>query len=81
MTAHYGFMESPDVIDILRRCRARGLETDVADTSFYLGRETLILKPAGRAWPIGASSSFASCRATRARPPTSSLFRPTAWSR
>jgi KUP system potassium uptake protein len=44
VTAHYGFMESPDVADILRRCRARGLETDAADTSFYLGRETIIPK-------------------------------------
>jgi KUP system potassium uptake protein len=41
-------MESPDVTDILRRCRARGLETDVADTSFYLGRETLIPKSGGQ---------------------------------
>ena len=48
VTAHYGFMESPDVTDILRRCRARGLETDVADTSFYLGRETLIPKRGGQ---------------------------------
>ena len=48
VTAHYGFMESPDVADILRRCRARGLETEVGDTSFYLGRETLILKPGGK---------------------------------
>jgi KUP system potassium uptake protein len=48
VTAHYGFMESPDVMDILRRCRARGLEADVADTSFYLGRETLILKRNGQ---------------------------------
>jgi KUP system potassium uptake protein len=48
VTAHYGFMESPDVTDILRRCRARGLETEVGDTSFYLGRETLILKPGGK---------------------------------
>jgi KUP system potassium uptake protein len=47
VTAHYGFMESPDVMDILRRCRARGLETDAADTSFYVGRETLIIKPGG----------------------------------
>jgi KUP system potassium uptake protein len=44
VTAHYGFMESPDVTDILRRCRDRGLETKTADTSFYLGRETLIPK-------------------------------------
>jgi len=48
VTAHYGFMESPDVMDILRRCRARGLEADLADTSFYLGRETLILKRNGQ---------------------------------
>jgi KUP system potassium uptake protein len=41
-TAHYGFMESPDVTDILRRCRAKGLETNTADTSYYLGRESLI---------------------------------------
>ncbi|MBN2573917.1 MAG: potassium uptake protein [Deltaproteobacteria bacterium] len=45
VTAHYGFMESPDVTDILRRCRANGLETKAADTSFYLGRETIIPKP------------------------------------
>ncbi len=44
VTAHYGFMESPDVTDILRRCRAKGLATHAADTSFYLGRETIIPK-------------------------------------
>jgi KUP system potassium uptake protein len=48
VTAHYGFMESPDVTDIMRRCRARGLETEPADTSFYLGRETLIPKRGGQ---------------------------------
>jgi KUP system potassium uptake protein len=45
VTAHYGFMESPDVTDILRRCRAKGLATHTADTSFYLGRESIIPKP------------------------------------
>ena len=44
VTAHYGFMESPDVTDILRRCRDKGLTTNTADTSFYLGRESLIPK-------------------------------------
>jgi KUP system potassium uptake protein len=42
VTAHYGFMESPNISHILRRCRAKGLETKAGDTSFYLGRETLI---------------------------------------
>ncbi len=41
VTAHYGFKESPDVMDILRRCKTQGLPINEADTSFYLGRETL----------------------------------------
>jgi KUP system potassium uptake protein len=44
VTAHYGFMESPDVSDILSRCRAKGLSTHTADTSYYLGREALMPK-------------------------------------
>jgi KUP system potassium uptake protein len=42
VTAHCGFKESPDVLDILRRCKAYGLPLNEADTSFYLGRETLL---------------------------------------
>jgi KUP system potassium uptake protein len=41
VTAHYGFKESPDVMDVLRRCKSQGLPVNEADTSFYLGRETL----------------------------------------
>jgi KUP system potassium uptake protein len=58
VTAHYGFMESPDVSDILRRCRAKGLETKAADTSFYLGRETLIPKPGRRGMAIWRKHLF-----------------------
>ena len=46
-TAHYGFMQTPDVPEILRFCRESGLKIDEADTSYYLGRETLIPKPRG----------------------------------
>jgi len=42
VTAHYGFMESPNVSQILSGCRSKGLETNIADTSFYLGRESII---------------------------------------
>jgi KUP system potassium uptake protein len=44
VTAHYGFMESPDVSDILTRCHRKGMQTNTADTSYYLGREALIPK-------------------------------------
>jgi KUP system potassium uptake protein len=42
VTAHYGFMQSPDLMQTLRSCGARGLKLNEADTSFYLGRETLL---------------------------------------
>ena len=41
--AHYGFMQSPKVTDILRACAEAGLHTRPEDTSFYLGREKLVI--------------------------------------
>ncbi len=43
VVAAYGFMQSPDVIEILRRCNEEGLRTRTADTSYFLGRETLVI--------------------------------------
>ncbi|MCM2281097.1 MAG: potassium transporter Kup [Bdellovibrionaceae bacterium] len=40
--AHYGFMDSPNVRDVLERCRAAGLDLRLEDITFFLGRETLI---------------------------------------
>jgi KUP system potassium uptake protein len=47
VTAHFGFMQSPDVLEALRRCRPAGLRLNLADTSYYLGRETLLPVPGG----------------------------------
>jgi KUP system potassium uptake protein len=44
--ATYGFMETPNVPEILGFCKRRGLNTNPLDTSFYLGRERLL--PIGR---------------------------------
>jgi KUP system potassium uptake protein len=41
--AHYGYMQSPNVPEILRRCREAGLRANEADTSYFLGRETLLM--------------------------------------
>lgn len=41
--ATYGFMQAPNVPEIMRRCRERGLKTNEDDTSFFLGRETLVI--------------------------------------
>jgi KUP system potassium uptake protein len=46
VTGRYGFMENPKVPDILAECRGQGLNLVMGDTTFYLGRETLI--PGGK---------------------------------
>jgi KUP system potassium uptake protein len=42
VVARVGFMQDPDVPAILRRAKALGLEVDLVDVSYYLGRETLL---------------------------------------
>jgi KUP system potassium uptake protein len=44
--AYYGFMETPNVPDIMRMAAASGLATVRGRTSFFLGRETFV--PSGR---------------------------------
>ncbi len=52
--ARYGFMESPDVKDILEQLAIRGIRTRPLDTSYYLGREQLI--PLRGPWKEGGMS-------------------------
>ena len=50
VTAHYGFMQSARVTDVLRACEAEGLRTRQDATSYFLGREKLVItKNAGMA--------------------------------
>ena len=43
LEAWYGFMQQPDIDEILGACRVRhGISFDVMDTSFFLSRETVI---------------------------------------
>jgi KUP system potassium uptake protein len=49
--AHFGFMQSPRVPDILRQFRRlTGLELELTDTSFFLGRETLLATGRSGMW-------------------------------
>ncbi|HEX4683666.1 MAG TPA: potassium transporter Kup [Gemmatimonadaceae bacterium] len=43
ITARYGFMETPNVPEILQRARESGIKAKPNDTTFYLGRERIIL--------------------------------------
>jgi KUP system potassium uptake protein len=54
VVARYGFMESPDVKEVLSVLREQGVKTRPLDTSYYLGREELI--PADKPWKKGGLS-------------------------
>jgi KUP system potassium uptake protein len=42
VTARYGFMQTPNVPKLLAVCLAEGLAVDLDDTSYFLGRETIL---------------------------------------
>jgi KUP system potassium uptake protein len=48
----YGFMQDPDVPSALLAARARGVEFDPDDLTYFLGRETIIVtrRPGMAAW-------------------------------
>ena len=47
VTARFGFMETPDVSEALRQCRARGLKLFAQDCSFFLGWHLVAPRPRG----------------------------------
>jgi KUP system potassium uptake protein len=42
VTIHHGFFETPDVPRTFEKARAFGLSVDIATTTFFIGRETLV---------------------------------------
>ncbi len=51
VVAHYGFMQSPRVPDVLRQVRRiAGIDIELNDTSFFLGRETLLATGRSGMW-------------------------------
>jgi KUP system potassium uptake protein len=67
--ARHGFVEDPEVPSVLKRLATLGLDIDPADTSFFLGRETLLAtnRPGMAIWreKLFAALSRNSRRATK----------------
>jgi KUP system potassium uptake protein len=42
VNAHHGFAEDPRVPAVIERCRSLGLDINVDETTFFVGRETLL---------------------------------------
>ena len=68
VVARYGFMQTPHVPEILRACGRAGLRTDPGDTSFYLGRETLLTT--GHSGMVGWRKALFAFMSRNARPAT-----------
>jgi KUP system potassium uptake protein len=48
VVANYGFMQSPNVPRALARCEPEGLKFDMMDTSFFVGRVTIVAERGSR---------------------------------
>ena len=77
--ARYGFTEQPDVPQALRACRPHGIAYDEMETSFFLGRETLVpaqrspLGRIGRDWFISLSHSASATKTFFRIPPNRAI--------
>lgn len=67
VVARFGFMEDLDVSHVMDLCAARGLVFEPMETTFFLGRETLICTR-GEGMPVWQERVFAAMwrNATRA---------------
>ncbi|TAJ39537.1 MAG: potassium transporter Kup [Reyranella sp.] len=79
VVARYGFTEQPDVPEALRACRPHGIAYDEMETSFFLGRETLVpaqrstLGRLGRDWFISLSHSASATKTFFRIPPNRAI--------
>ncbi|HUC11401.1 MAG TPA: potassium transporter Kup [Stellaceae bacterium] len=52
VTIHYGFLEEPDIPRVLALCRVGGFRFNLMDTSFFVGREKIVVKRSGLMFPF-----------------------------
>ena len=57
--ARYGFMERPDVPDLLREARQVGCTVELSDLTYFVGHETVVAREDGRGLPRWAEQVFA----------------------
>jgi KUP system potassium uptake protein len=69
VVARVGFMQQPNVPKILTRCERQGLTVNAADTTYYLGRQTLLTT--GNSRVARWRKMLFSFLAHNSRPPTS----------
>lgn len=64
----YGFMDTPDVPKLLEEAKKNGLQADIDDVTYFLGRETILGLPTGEMGEI--EESFFGLLSRNSRPAT-----------
>jgi len=67
LTAHYGFMERPDLPELLRQAAAAHCEVDLSDVTYYVGHETVVASDDERHLPRWIEMLFAAMQRNAAR--------------
>jgi len=57
--ARFGFMERPNIPDLLTASKSRGCTIDVADVTYYVGHETVVGRDDGQGLPAWQERLFA----------------------
>lgn len=57
--ANYGFMEHPDIPELLNACVSDGCKLNVTDVTYYIGRDTIVAKEESKGLPAWQTSAFA----------------------
>ena len=56
--AHYGFMERPNIPDLLLTSKSLGCTVDLADVTYYVGHETVVGREDGHGLPAWQEEIF-----------------------
>jgi KUP system potassium uptake protein len=67
LTAHYGFMQRPDLPELLRQAAAAHCEVDLSDVTYYVGHETVVASDDAKHLPRLVEVLFAAMQRNAAR--------------
>jgi KUP system potassium uptake protein len=58
MTAHYGFMERPNIPELLQQGCTHGCDLPIDDVTYYVGHETVLHRLDGHGIPLWMEQVF-----------------------
>ena len=59
VTAHFGFIQRPDIPRLLQECRQKGCEVRLDDVTYYVGHEIIVHRERGAVLPVWQEKLFA----------------------